>query len=218
MMKTAFVFFFLCSASYAAPSSEQPGSRVPEKAGTYYSDCLSSKEMELLKLINEYRINNGLAPVPVSRSLSTVARTHAVDLHINKPYEHRDYDGSICTLHSWSDKGKWSPGCYTDDNRHARLMWNKPKEITDNAYTGTGYENVYLTLMKELSVIRAFESWENSPSHNSIILELGDWENIGWPAIGVGIYENVAVIWFGDKADPLGAVDPCGGRQDEEKP
>ncbi|MBI5741124.1 MAG: CAP domain-containing protein [Nitrospirae bacterium] len=214
MIKAAstFFFFILYGVSHAGPAKTPAGSIGFENTGAYYSNCLSSKEMELFKLINEYRIKNGLPPVRVSRSLSTVARIHAADLSVNKPHELVDFDGSACTLHSWSDKGNWSSGCYTDDNRHAEIMWNKPREITCNLYTGNGYENAYLTTLKEVSAARVFESWKNSPSHNSLILELGVWKNINWPAMGIGVYENTATVWFGDIEDPIGDVEPCGNQ------
>ena len=52
-------------------------------------------------------------------------------------------------------------------------------------------------------------AWKGSPGHNAVILELGGWSGSNWPAMGTGIYENYAVLWFGDGTDPQGSVGTC---------
>lgn len=87
-------------------------------------------------------------------------------------------------------------------------MWDKPREITSNVYSGNGFENAYRS-GGTATAAGAFNGWKNSPGHNAVILEQGVWSNYDWPAMGVGIYENYAVLWFGDQADPQGAVTQC---------
>ena len=67
--------------------------------------CLSSKEAELIRLVNEYRESQGLPHIENSRSLNMVARIHAIDLFENSPAEGKDSRGYDCNLHSWSKNG-----------------------------------------------------------------------------------------------------------------
>ena len=81
---------------------------------------LSEQEQELYNLIMEYRAQKKLPPIPLSKSLTFVARTHAKDLGDNRP------DIKKCNMHSWSKKGNWTSCCYTSDHKKAECMWNKP--------------------------------------------------------------------------------------------
>jgi hypothetical protein len=171
--------------------------------------CLSAKEAQLFQLINEYRESHGLPPVANSRSLNKVARSHALDLHENRPYEGHDSRGAACNLHSWSDAGSWTPVCYTPDHRYAEKMWNKPREITNYQYPGDGYENAYWTSEDEVSVARVLEGWKKSPAHNALILEEGIWKGSNMLSFGIGIYKNVAVMWVGSLVDPVGPMQSC---------
>ncbi|WP_168206093.1 CAP domain-containing protein [Geobacter sp. FeAm09] len=166
----------------------------------------SQKELELWDLINEYRQENGLPAIESSRSLTKVARVHAIDLYSNAPAEGRDDRGLGCSLHSWSDKGNWRQVCYTKDNKYAEYMWDKPREITNFTYTGDGYENAYSTSEKEINPKRVLEAWKKSPSHNAILLEKGQWAGSKLAALGVGVYKNYAIIWLGTESDPAGPV------------
>jgi uncharacterized protein YkwD len=172
-------------------------------------DCFTAEEGTLLQLLNAYRNQNGLPDVPFAKSLTAVAQWHAIDLYNNNPESGTDpISGLDCNLHSWSAQGFWSPVCYTPDHAYASGMWNKPREITSNAYSGNGFENAYRS-GGSATAFGAFEGWKNSPGHNDVILEKGVWSNYDWPAMGVGIYENYAVLWFGDQADPQGPVAQC---------
>lgn len=180
---------------------------VAEEAGAY--SCLSPKEAQLFRLINEYRESHGLPPVANSRSLNKVARMHAIDVQQNRPDQAHDSRGVACNLHSWSDSGFWTPVCYTADHRYADRMWNKPREITSYQYPGDGYENAYWTSEPEVSVVRVLEGWKRSPAHNALILEEGIWKGSNLLALGIGIYKNVAVMWVGTMIDPLGPMPVC---------
>jgi uncharacterized protein YkwD len=158
------------------------------------------REMLLARLINEYRQQNGLVSIPISKSLSDVARFHVKDLFENRPDQGSDGRGYKCNLHSWSDRGNWSAVCYTDDNKYKEKMWNKPREITNNTYTGNGYE-IAAYSSGQISAEQALSIWKNSPPHNDVILERNIWANKGWPAFGVSLYGNYAVAWFGDSPD-----------------
>lgn len=169
--------------------------------------CLSEKDLVLIDLINDYRQQNGKAPIPVSVSLTTVAQWKVLDMA--SPANPAGQSG--CNLHSWSAEHPelWSGCCYTPDHAEASCMWNKPREVTGNVYAANGYENAaagYTT------VEQAFAGWQNSSGHNDVILNLGIWASRDpWPAMAVGVDEATKkyVIWFGDAVDPAGEATPC---------
>lgn len=167
-------------------------------------DCLSANEATLADLLNDYRVQNGLEPVPVTRSLTMVAQWHVWDLSVNHP------QGGQCNLHSWSDWGDlWTPVCYTEDHANASGVWVKPREITDYVYTGAGFEIAYAGSDNPQS---ALNLWKQSPGHNEIILNEGSWASDTynpWPAMGVGMLDGYAVVWFGNETDPQGTVLSC---------
>ena len=173
---------------------------------------LTPEEYELGQLINQYRADNGKAEIPVTVSLTNVAQLHVNDLHVYEPDSHPG-----CNMHSWSANGNWSPVCYTPDHANAEGMWNKPREITNNLYTGNGYEIAYGN-SNGATAIDAFLAWQQSPPHNDVLLNNGIWSNGSlnpWPAMGIGILEDHAVVWFGETVDPQGnastAPEPSAG-------
>jgi hypothetical protein len=171
-------------------------------AQTSAGECLSENEATLADLLNDYREQQGLARVPVTVSLTAVAQWHAWDLGVNSP------QGGQCNLHSWSDGGDlWSAVCYTDDHANASGMWIKPNEITGGIYTSAGYEIAYAGSSNPQSALNA---WKSSPPHNDVILNAGVWDRFSpWPAMGVGMRDGYAVVWFGGTADPQGTILPC---------
>lgn len=171
--------------------------------------CLTMEEAKLAALTNEYRRANGLPDAPLSRSLSTVAQWHVKDLQLNNPNSGTDSRGQACNMHSWSNKGFWSPVCYTPDHYYASGMWLKPKEITRGIYTEYGYEIAARVIGADISAERALNAWKKSAGHNNVILEQGGWEGYQWPAMGIGIYKSYAVIWFGEITDPAGSIPAC---------
>ena len=94
--------------------------------------CISPAELKLYNDINSYRNLYKLKPIPLSRSLTFVAQTHVKDLVLSK------FEPGHCNIHTWSGKGKWTPCCYTGDDRSAKCMWEKPRELTK--YIGDGFE------------------------------------------------------------------------------
>jgi uncharacterized protein YkwD len=161
---------------------------------------LSQKEQQLFDDINEYRKVNGLPAIVLSKSLTIVAQTHAHDLSYNRPFSKK------CNMHSWSDKGKWSSCCYTDDHKQSECMWKKPQELSK--YKGYGYEisHGYSQFEKfsgdTVTAITALEGWKNSKGHNNVILNKEIWAKMKWNAIGIGIDRDFACVWFGTDVDP----------------
>jgi len=157
---------------------------------------LNKAEADLYEMINDYRKEKGLEPVPLSRNLTYVAKLHSQDLAENFPYNKR------CNLHSWSDHGPWTPCCYTDDHKKAPCMWYKPGELSN--YPGYGYEIAYWTnepLGPADYARKALAGWKRSPGHNTVIVNLGRWKEKDWKAMGVGVYKGYATVWFGEEED-----------------
>ena len=163
-----------------------------------FAQKLSEEESKLYNLIMEYRKEHNLPPIPISKSLTTVAQTHVNDLQTNHP------NNEACNLHSWSSKGKWSSCCYTSDHKQAACMWSKPREIT--SYKGNGFEIAleYFDIHGKgllISASHALASWKKSPGHNALIINEANWKKATWKAIGICLGEGYSVIWFGMEPD-----------------
>lgn len=159
--------------------------------------CINANEKELLKLINQYRKTKKLPPIKLSPELTKVAKIHAKDLAKNNP------DTGKCNTHSWSDKGNWKACCYTDDHKKAALMWSKPAELT--TYKSEGFEIAFQS-SEDATPAEALAGWKKSSGHNNVIIERGNFNKMGWKAIGIAVEGNYALVWFGkepDKEPPL---------------
>lgn len=152
---------------------------------------LKPEEQQLYDLLNSYRKQKGLAAIPLSAALTKVAQLHVYDLHTNQPAKGK------CNLHSWSNKGSWTPFCYNGDNASAECMWKKPEEIA--GYKGSGFE--VAAFATNMSAQVALDGWKGSKGHNEVMVNTGSWKNMNWKAVGVGIAGNYAVIWFGTVED-----------------
>lgn len=174
-------------------------------AGSFITEA----EFQLAQLINQYRAEHGLPAIPLSKSLTTVAQLHVLDLMIFAPDDGVDSRGMDCNMHSWSNHGQWSGVCYTRDHRYAAGMWDKPKEITGGVYDSPGYEIAY-KIFGPKSVAQPAQvlvEWKKSEGHNNVILNRASWEPVTWHAMGVGICGNYASVWFGEISDPLGSIE-----------
>lgn len=154
---------------------------------------LSAEEWKLYRMINEYRARFNLKKIPLSRSLTYVAQVHVWDLNANKPAKGK------CNMHSWSSKGNWTACCYTSDHAEAGKMWNKPSELTN--YTGNGYEISHGAYGFSVTAKSALSGWQNSSGHNNVITNKRIWADSDWKAIGIGLVDGYAVVWFGTEED-----------------
>ncbi|MDO5755879.1 MAG: cell wall-binding repeat-containing protein [Tissierellia bacterium] len=163
---------------------------------------LSHKEKELIQLVNDYRKSQGLKELPISKSLTYVARTHARDLQKYRPQDQKDSRGIKGNTHSWSNHGNWSPVIYTPDHKYSDKMWSKPGELT--AYPGYGYEIVCYMREHRFKITpkKALDGWKTSPDHNDVIIGREDWKDL--TTMGVAIDGSYASIWFGEEPDPAG--------------
>lgn len=166
------------------------------------SFCLHPAEKQLADSINRIRISHGKKALPLSVSLSFVARTHVTDLLINHP------DTSICNLSSWSNKGKgrWKAVCYNPYVVNHEGMWKKPQELTGYRYRG--YEMVAYT-QDNLNVDSILSLWKDSPEAMAMILTNGVWGKKSWACMGIGINGHYASVWFGQRPDRAGKPKVC---------
>ncbi|PKP45395.1 MAG: hypothetical protein CVT94_18160 [Bacteroidetes bacterium HGW-Bacteroidetes-11] len=162
--------------------------------------CAESEELQLFELLTEYRRIHGLPPVPISKSLSYVARVHAMDLAFNRP----DFGG--CNPHSWSEKGSWKPCCYARDEKRLACMNDKPKELT--SYRAKAWEIVYEG-GETAKAIDAFDLWKDIGVFRDYLLNTGKWTK-PWKAVGIGFYGDYATVWFGEGDDPEKTYFGCG--------
>jgi len=156
--------------------------------------CISPEEKMLYDLIMQYRKSKGLQAIPLSLKLTQVAQVHARDLSENYTFD----PSNTCNPHSWSSNGSWTSCCYTNDHKQAKCMWEKPKEIAD--YPGHGYEIAYYS-SAGATAKEGLDGWKVSPGHNPLLVNLGSWSKVKWNAIGVGIYQEYGIVWFGEVAD-----------------
>jgi uncharacterized protein YkwD len=159
----------------------------------------------------EYRKSKDLPPIPLSAKLTKVAQTHARDLTDNYKF---DVDNK-CNPHSWSKKGKWSACCYTNDHKQAKCMWDKPREIAQ--YNSNGYEIAYYS-SRGATAEEGLAGWKVSPGHNPLIINDGMWSKVQWKGIGIGIYGEYGIVWFGEIADEDNGVPAAPVRPNTSRP
>ena len=159
---------------------------------------LTDDELDLYKKINAAREEAGLHAIPLSPTLTAVARTHAWDSNATESLD----DG--CNMHSWSqDIGVWTPFCYTADHAQMAQMHRKPRDLF--GFEADGYENSSWAWPTNNASI-AFEGWMNSSGHRDVILNQGIWASQDWHGIGIAIDREYAHLWVSACAD--GALFP----------
>jgi len=167
-------------------SFAQNKSKIPEDF------CMTQDEYRLFSLINEYRTKLALNTIPLSKSLSYVAKTHAKDLAGNfNP-------ASDCNMHSWSDKGNWKPFCFPKDQNRKHDVKDKAKELSN--YPGKAWELTYWENSKaDLDFVLDF--WMSIPYTADMISSSNAWEKKEWKSMGVGIQDGYVLVWMGTDVD-----------------
>jgi uncharacterized protein YkwD len=179
----------LCIGLFVLLSAMEQTPDLPET-------CLSAEELKLYDLMMEYRKSKNLPPIPLSAKMTLVAQTHVRDLSENFQFDPKKE--MKCNPHSWSKKGKWTACCYTSDHKQAQCMWDKPKEIA--GYASAGYEIAYYS-SRGATAKEGLDGWKVSPAHNPLIINEGIWSKAKWNAIGIGLYKEYGVVWFGELKD-----------------
>jgi hypothetical protein len=193
-----FISVFLVNLA-ATLVAQSMASKVPETGDPGY--CIMQDEMILYNLINDLRRQNKMPAIPLSKNLCIVSVVHISDLLSLKPQD------IGCSLHSWSDNGKWKGCCYGKQPTDAKCMSSKPNEIT--SYPGNGYELVYWE-EETATAFEAFELWKQVPASMEMILNKGKWQSKSWKALGIGVRNGYAIIWLGDKSDLPANINICG--------
>ncbi len=183
-------FFFVFMLSFSLYAQK----KVPA------SYCMHPLEKQLADSINRLRAEHGKKALPLSVSLSYVARLHVTDLLQNHP------DTSICNLSSWSDKGRWTPCCYNRYVVNHDCMWKKPKELTTYPYRG--YEMAAYAQDK-LNIDSILAMWKVSPEAMDMILTRGVWEKKSWACMGVAVNSHYVSVWYGQRPDRAGKPKIC---------
>jgi uncharacterized protein YkwD len=198
----------ISSSSVRSVSSSSVTNLIPEEDEDMLS--MNEEEMKLYEIMMQYREEKGLPRIPISKSLTYVAKVHVRDLHEN----YFSFDAS-CNLHSWSYNDIWTGCCYTPDQAAAAYMWIKPRELT--SYIGNGYEIAtgYSRSGYAMNAETALSGWQSSPGHNNTIINEDKWKDVQWNAVGMGIYKGFAVTWFGQELDECEVE--CNERGSEKK-
>src|SRR5690606_37828201 len=80
----------------------------------------------------------------------------------------------------------------------AECMWNKPAEI--DGYKASGYEIAHFN-SAGATAESSLDGWKSSPAHKPLLINSEMWARVTWKAIGIGIYGEYGIVWFGDLAD-----------------
>jgi len=98
------------------------------------------EECAFLTLINQYRINNGLSALTISKTLSAAAEDHSIDMGMNNYFSHTLSDGT-----TWS------------------------QNIANHGYPTNTSRAENIAAGRE-SAAGVFDQWKNSPPHNANML------------------------------------------------
>lgn len=144
-------------------------------------DAVAKEELELVRIINDYRQANDLPALSLSEPLSIVANRRLIDLKLNVKK----------LTHSWSN-------CVYDikDEATWTCVLDAPQKIGVN-YRGKGYENLFRNLYAPATPALALEAWKKSPLHNALILNSNVFEKLNFDGIGVALDGQYAAIWIG---------------------
>ena len=175
--------------------TECSGSKVFD-ATNCFGDGEEPEEAKLHELVNAYRAEYDLPPIPRSPSLDLLANRHVLDIALNIGH----------LTHAWSN-------CPYDPNDRATLACSsKAPQRIGTRYPGKAYENAHYN-SRGASATSALRGWQNSPPHNALMINLNNWRDNRWQAMGLGIYKQYAVLWVGEVRDPetntIASVDPA---------
>lgn len=185
------------AAAILALSGMAPAQQLPVPPNT--GQCLTEDEDRLLRLVNQYRRQNGLVSIRSSIWMTTTAQWHAWDLSANDPTT------ATCTLRSWSNARPdlWVPVCYTADHAQWNQMVFKPRQISGFNFPGFGYEIVVRGPFAGPEA--ALLAMIADPETNAMLLETGDWANSSYRGLGTGMVGDHATVWLTSDTDHEGA-------------
>lgn len=151
--------------------------------GASFASSDDAFEQEVLRLVNQARMDNGLLPLKRVESLTSAARFHATDMSEENYFSHTSHDrvnNELVESCSWSDRV----------NRYY-TGWNF---VSENIAAGFGTPQA------------VFNGWMDSPGHRKNILSATNWETgIGYFK-GSGSYTRYWVQDFGRRSGVYPAV------------
>ena len=110
---------------------------------------LLPQEQELIALLNDQRVQNGLAALPESAGLCTAARNHSVDMAQHNFMSHTGSDGSdpgdriLATGYQWGSYGENVGAGYSTPAAMVNAWMNSPGHraniLSNFCYLGVGY-------------------------------------------------------------------------------
>ena len=140
--------------------------------------------------VNNWRVASSLRAQPISASLVATARAHGSAQHDGA------FNSGGCNAHSWtkdpSGEDRWDACCYDNANLQTtqKCMTDKPKQVTNNGYTGNGYEILATNRgNNQDGYVSAIKAWNSSPGHERYMMNSGgNVENaFGCSMNGVGV-------------------------------
>ncbi|MBI9035953.1 MAG: SPOR domain-containing protein [Bacteroidales bacterium] len=167
--------------------------------------CISENDKALFESFNKYRLEQDLPKLELSRALSYVANTHVKDLFFNQPYKRN------CSMHSWSDKGRWTPLCFDTSSPNYKGMTAKPRELT--YYRSDAYEIIFFTNI-EMSMEDILKQWAALDASKDLILQKGKWAKYKWTSIGIGTFKGYSCVWLGTAKDTGVIPEICSNQSD----
>jgi uncharacterized protein YkwD len=132
---------------------------------------LTSLEQGVVTEINAFRSEHHLAPLRLSTSLTSAARSHSQQMEADGYFAHESFDGTafwkrIQAFYPSRSFGFWSVG--------ENLLWSSP----------------------DVDAQKALTMWEASPEHRKNMLD-PNWREIGVSAVhslrAPGVYQGLAV-------------------------
>lgn len=178
-------------------SSQQQRQQQQATRGSNAYGVASPQALQLYEELMHYRASLRLPSILLCSHLNQVAAWHAYDLQQTRPNE------AVCNKHSWSSSTRWTGCCYKmpPTQAMAKCMWDKPRELSGGRYKGNGFEISAGGGTRRVTPQWAIQDFSRSPAHNEVVVNGGQWSK-PWRAVGVGISEHYAVIWFGLDACP----------------
>jgi uncharacterized protein YkwD len=171
MGRLALALAVLAAAVPVGASARSDGDRVPAGVAAHQVSAVPALQAEVLKAINRVRAGKGVAPLRLSRSLSTAALEHSRSMAAHGFFSHAAADGAafwqrIKAMYGPKPSGRWSVG--------ENLVWASP----------------------ELTAREAVDLWMHSPPHRANLLAPA-WREIGLGAVHAlaasGVYERLDV-------------------------
>ena len=177
--------FLLAGGSFAATSVAAQTSSEPESTEREAGDLegtgdvsYEDDEIEVVELINDYRVQNGLEPVMVSDTASLSAKRHSEDMGVYDFFDHTTMDSSY-----------FPSGASLSDRMDASNYAHNTNRSENIAAGGADPE----TTMRQ---------WINSPAHNENMLR-ADWTvvGIGYAEVPGSTYTDYWTTNFGAHVD-----------------